>query len=104
MTISGDGETLEFAKNDFEEINTAFDSRLNEHVVFFKFSGDKKIDFSKFTYAQINKNIDISVCGELIISPKIKSAIYGGNGRLSNLGSEEKANKLAKQLKTGKCN
>lgn len=103
MTISGDGETLEFTKSDFDEINTAFDSRLNEHVVFFKFSDDKKIDFSKFTYSQINKTIDISVCGELIISPKIISAIYGGNGRLSNLGSEGKANRLAEQLKTGKC-
>lgn len=104
MTIAGDGETLELTKSDFAEINTAFDSRLDEHVVFFKLSDDKSIEFSKFTYAQTNKTIDISVCGEVIISPKIISAIYGGNGRLSNLGSEEKANRIAKQLNTGKCN
>lgn len=104
MTISGEDEVLDFVKDDFDEINTAFDSRIDEHVVFFKFDDDATVDFSKFTYAQIGKTIDISVCGELIISPRIISAIYGGNGRLSNLGSKEKADKLAEVLKTGKCN
>lgn len=104
MTISGAGEVLAFSKDDFDGINTAFDTRLNEHVVFFKFNEDATIKFSKFTYNQINKIIDISVCGKLVISPKIISPIYGGNGRLSNLASEAQANKLAEILKTGKCN
>lgn len=104
MTISGAGEVLAFSKDDFDGINTAFDTRLNEHVIFFKFSEDATIKFSKFTYNQINKIIDISVCGKLVISPKIISAIYGGNGRLSNLASEAQAKKLAEILKTGKCN
>lgn len=103
MTVSGHNEVLKFSKDDFNEIDTAFDARLNEHVVFFKFNNDATIIFSKFTYDQIGKTINIRVCDELIISPKIISAIYGGAGRLSNLGSKEKAEELAQALRAGTC-
>lgn len=104
MTITSGEDALGFLKTDFKGVDTAFDARIKEHVVFFKFDDDARIEFSKFTYGHIGKTVEIRVCGELIITPRIMAPIYGGAGRLTNLGSEEKAKDLSNKLKSGKCN
>jgi len=104
MTITGNEETLEFASSDFKSITTGLDARVKEHVVFFRFTPDAATIFAKFTYANVGKILEIRVCGDLIIKPRIMSAIYGGAGRLTNLQSEARADEVAKQLRTGNCN
>jgi len=103
MTISGDEGSLEFSNSDFKSVTTGLDARIDEHVVFFRFNPDTASEFAKFTYGNVGKTVEIRVCDELIISPRIMSAIYGGAGRLSNLNSQEKAEELAGILKSGKC-
>lgn len=73
----------------------------NQPAVDFRFNsiGGKK--FGEVTSQNIGKRFAIILDGRVISAPVIQSAIVGGSGQITNMGSTEDANELVLLLKSG---
>lgn len=85
---------------DISKANTGFDSTTNSPVVEFSLTSQGTSKFGTFTQSNVGKYLAIVLDKKVVSSPRIQSAITGGNGQITGVTRAE-ANSLAIQLRYG---
>ncbi|WND02618.1 protein translocase subunit SecD [Temperatibacter marinus] len=87
------GTDLESAKADFDE--------YGRPAVGFSFNGAGARAFGSHTQSNIGKLFAIKLDDEIISAPRIQTAILGGSGRITGVGTVEESQDLATLLNAG---
>ena len=85
-----------------KQVQTAV-AQLNEgdYQVAFVLNSEGAKTFAEMTAANIGKKLSIYLDGEPLIEPTVQSAITGGSGVITNMGSEARAKTIAAQIQSG---
>ena len=87
------GDQLTYAQQGFDQ--------NGQSAVDMRFNGAGAARFGKYTAENIGKRFAIVLDGKIITAPVIQSAIPGGSGQITGIGSPEEANTLALLLRAG---
>jgi preprotein translocase subunit SecD len=79
----------------------AFDQRINEPIVTFRFSTAGVRKFAQATAENVGRSFAIVVDGEVVSAPIIREPITDGSGQISGNFTQQAANELAAVLRHG---
>lgn len=85
----------------FKHADVATNPLTYEPIVSITFTDEGGDRFEELTARNVGQPVAIFVGGEYITAPTIQETISGGQGQISDVGSIERAQELARELNTG---
>ncbi len=86
---------------DLQSAQVAFDQRTNAPLITFKLTDDGAAKFAEHTRNNVGKFLSITMDKAIISSPRINSAITGGQGEITGQFTLDEAKNLAIQMQYG---
>ncbi|MDQ0326322.1 preprotein translocase subunit SecD [Rhodopseudomonas julia] len=84
------------------EAETMFNEASRQWEVVIRLDDDSAKAFARFTQAHQQEKIAVTVDGEVLVTPMIRSPIYGGPLPIGGSESAAKSQDLAKRLQSGR--
>ena len=92
VAVSGDRLT---------DANAGFDQQTGQPIVSFRFDSVGARQFGEVSSANIGHRFAIVLDKQIILAPNIQSAILGGNGQITGVGTTAQANDLSILIRAG---
>ena len=104
ITMTSEGETIEFIKGDFLKAKFDNDVITNNPIVFVNLAQTGNVKINQFTIQHASKAVEVKACSKLITWPYINEPIFGGSIILNGFITDQEAKELAAKINAGKCN
>lgn len=110
LNLIGETAKLEFRDSqgnvimDGSMVETAvggYDSETADYVIAFTLTSEGSKIFADATSKMIGQTLAIYLDDEVLIQPTVQTAITGGSGQISHMGSLERAQTVAAQIQSG---
>lgn len=110
LNLIGETAKLEFRDSagnvimDGSMVKTAvggYDSDTADYVIAFTLTSEGSEIFAEATSRMIGQTLAIYLDDEVLIQPTVQTAITGGHGQISHMGSLERAKTVAAQIQSG---
>ncbi|MBK1622069.1 SecDF P1 head subdomain-containing protein [Afifella marina] len=85
------------------EAETMFNEASQKWEVVIRLDDDSAKAFAQFTQVHLQQQIKVMVDGEVLVTPMIRSPIYGGPLPIGGSESQAKSQDLAERLKSGRA-
>jgi preprotein translocase subunit SecD len=95
-------EKLALATADVQDAQPSFDANANPAVMV-RLAPDAARAFALMTSRHVGESMDVIVCGQVLLSPRIMSPIEGGQIQISGALDVQQVTKLAIVIRTGGC-